>query len=171
MLALLRHEIRWISTAKTTVLPHISFDAHRSSSHCMVFCHECQWLSPAGTRTDESVPECFVHLRFLGECWRQSLTGSRNLCEASQSQPAAAARPAARPPHIRPLHIKSVLGRHALDQGDEIRSEAWLGRTGRARLSTPEEPESLAVPPKHRLRLDQEQRAAPTGQQSSAQDQ
>jgi hypothetical protein len=64
-----------------------------------------------------------------------------------------------------------VLGRHALDQCNEIRSEAWIARTGRARLSTPEESESLAVPPKHRLGLDQKQRAAPTGKQSSTQDQ
>jgi len=51
---------------------------------------------------------------------------------------------------------ESVLGRHALDQSDEIGSDAWLAPTGRARLSTPEAPESLAVPPKQRLRLDQE---------------
>jgi hypothetical protein len=36
---------------------------------------------------------------------------------------------------------ESVLGRHALDQGDDIRSEARLVRTGRAGLSTPEQGE------------------------------
>jgi hypothetical protein len=58
---------------------------------------------------------------------------------------------------------ESVLGRHALDEGDDIRSEARLGRTGRAGLSTPEQAKPRAVPSKHGLRFDQEQGIAPTG--------
>jgi hypothetical protein len=64
---------------------------------------------------------------------------------------------------------KSAPGRHALDKGDDIRSEARFARIGQAGLSTPEEPKSLAVPPKHGLRFDQEQRVAPAGKESREQ--
>jgi hypothetical protein len=65
---------------------------------------------------------------------------------------------------------ESVLVRHTLDEGDDIWSETWLARTGRAGLSTPENPECRAVPSKHGLRFDQEQRMAPTWNKVGDQD-
>jgi hypothetical protein len=65
---------------------------------------------------------------------------------------------------------EAVLGRHAPDKRDNIRSETRLARTARAGFSTPEEPERFTLPSKHRLRLDEEQRMDPTGNQPSEQD-
>src|SRR5580658_8847434 len=64
---------------------------------------------------------------------------------------------------------ESVLRRHALDEGDEIQSEARLAQAGRAGLATPEQAKSRAVPSKHGLRFDQEQGLAPAGKESREQ--
>jgi hypothetical protein len=65
---------------------------------------------------------------------------------------------------------KPVLGRHAPDEGDDIRSDARFARTGRAAYSTPEETESRAVPSKHGLRFDKEQGMAPLRKEPCEQD-
>jgi hypothetical protein len=54
-----------------------------------------------------------------------------------------------------------VLGRHATDEGEDIRSETRFAWTAGAGFPTPEESESLPVPSQHGLWLDQEQGMAP----------
>jgi hypothetical protein len=65
---------------------------------------------------------------------------------------------------------ESVLDRHAFDEDPDTRIDARLARTGRAGLATPKDPKSLAVPPKQRLRLDQEERMPPTRKKPGDQD-
>jgi hypothetical protein len=59
-----------------------------------------------------------------------------------------------------------VLGRHAVDEGDELRRETRLAWTARAGFPTPEESESFPVPSQHRLGPDQQQGLAPAAMEA-----
>ncbi len=66
---------------------------------------------------------------------------------------------------------EAVLDCNAPDERDDLRSKTRFACPARAGLSTSEELESLAVPSKHGLRLDQEQGMAPPRKESCEQDQ
>ena len=57
------------------------------------------------------------------------------------------------------LTPRAIRGRHGRDQLTQFRRNRRP--SGRPRLPTPEQPESLAVPPKERLRLDDGQQTLP----------
>ena len=62
-----------------------------------------------------------------------------------------------------------VLGRHAVDEGDDVRRETRFAWTARAGFPPPEQSESFPVPSQDRLGLDQEQGMAPLGKESREQ--
>jgi hypothetical protein len=54
-----------------------------------------------------------------------------------------------------------VLGRHALDEGDDVRRHTWFVWPLRSGLPAPEQSESFPMPSQQRLGLDQEQGMPP----------
>jgi len=62
-----------------------------------------------------------------------------------------------------------VLGRHAVDEGDDVRRETRLAWTDRAGSPTPEQSKPLSVPSQHGLGRDQQQGMAPLAIEASEQ--